>query len=95
MEDGYVDLGPGRGGLGRHLFEALEEAIPVVGVAKSRFPDTGAAEILRGSSRRPLYITTAGVPVAEAAAGIAQMSGPHRLPTLLQRADHLARRLAI
>lgn len=88
--DGYVDLG-NKPGLGRHLFDHLEGAVPVVGVAKSSYPDAGAEEVLRGESRRPLYITAAGVTAPEAAIGVGRMHGEHRFPTMLQRVDALAR----
>ena len=88
--DGYVRLGS-RPGLGRHLFDALESKIPVIGVAKSRFQGASAQEVYRGTSRRPLYVTAAGVTVDEAAANIQAMHGPHRIPTLLKRVDCLAR----
>jgi len=40
---------------GAHLYEALGEGTMVVGVAKSRFRGaTGACEITRGNSARPL-----------------------------------------
>jgi deoxyribonuclease V len=96
--DGYVWLGadhaPGvrTPGLGARLFDALTPAIPVVGVAKTRFrDDTWSAQVCRGTSRRPLYVTTAGLDSAEAAGLIMGMHGAHRIPTLLQRADRLAR----
>jgi len=87
--DGYVDLGPDRAGLGRHLFAARN--LPVVGVAKTHFAGAIAVEVTRGTSARPLYITAVGIEVAVAAAGIAAMHGPYRIPTLLKRADTLAR----
>lgn len=89
--DGYVDLGPGRPGLGRRLHEALGGKVPVVGVAKTPFRGAVAEEVLRGRSRRCLLVTAAGLPPAEAARLVQQMAGPHRLPLLLKRADTLAR----
>lgn len=88
--DGYVCMGP-RPGLGRHLFEALASKIPVIGVAKSRFQGAPAHEVYRGTSRRPLYVTAAGMAVEEAAANIQAMHGTHRIPTLLRQVDRLAR----
>jgi deoxyribonuclease V len=96
--DGYVWLGandtPGLvpPGLGARLFEALQPAIPVIGVAKTRYRDDAwSARVCRGSSRRPLYVTAAGIDNAKAAALISAMHGDHRVPTLLHRADRLAR----
>lgn len=90
--DGCVWLGPGRAGLGAHLYAALGERTAVVGVAKSRFAGaTDAVPVYRGSSRSPLYVTAAGVSAAEAAGWVASMHGPYRIPSLLKRADRLAR----
>jgi deoxyribonuclease V len=90
--DGYVDLDPsGRPGLGAHAYQ--EFGVPVIGVAKTRFDTaTHAAEVRRGQDAvRPLYVTAAGLPVADAAALVEGMSGKHRLPDALRRVDQLAR----
>jgi deoxyribonuclease V len=89
--DGYADLDPaGRPGLGAHAHAAF--GVPVIGVAKSRFRTAShAVEILRGSSARPLFVTAAGMPPAEAASLVRQMAGHFRLPDALRRADALAR----
>jgi deoxyribonuclease V len=93
--DGYVwltdDDGKPKPGLGAHLFKALGETVSVIGVAKSRFKDAPAVEILRGTSAQPLFITAAGIEVGEAAQLIKDMHGDHRLPTLIKLADQLAR----
>lgn len=89
--DGHVDLGERGPGLGRHLYDALDGQIPVIGVAKSFFPDTGAIEVQRGNSRRPLYVSSAGIPASEIALGVGRMHGKYRFPTLLKRVDSLAR----
>jgi deoxyribonuclease V len=89
--DGYVDLDPaGRPGLGALVHG--EFGAPVIGVAKSLFlTATHAALVLRGASARPLYVTAAGLPVADAAALVSEMAGPFRIPDALRRADRLAR----
>jgi deoxyribonuclease V len=89
--DGYVDLDPGgRMGLGAHAHAAL--GVPVIGVAKSPFAAaTHAVPVLRGNSARPLYVTAAGVPVAEAADLVGRLPGRFRLPDPLRRADALSR----
>jgi deoxyribonuclease V len=89
--DGYADLDPrGRPGLGAHAH--AEFGIPVIGVAKSRFRTaTHAVPVLRGSSVRPLFVTAAGMPVADAADLVRRMAGRYRLPDALRRADSLAR----
>lgn len=91
--DGYVTLG-NRPGLGQHLFEAVNRDIPVIGVAKSRFTGADGAEVLRGRSMRPLYITCAGMDVGTAVHKINIMHGAHRIPTLLKQVDLLAREKA-
>lgn len=90
--DGFVWLGEGREGLGAHLHRALG-GVPVIGVAKTGFSgaESVAAPVLRGTSEKPLWVTAAGVDVERAARWIRQMHGPHRLPTLLKRADRLCR----
>jgi deoxyribonuclease V len=78
--DGYVDLDPGgRPGLGAHAHSAL--GVPVIGVAKTRFRTAShAAQVLRGSSARPLFVTTAGMPVAQAVGLVRRMAGPSCCP---------------
>jgi deoxyribonuclease V len=91
--DGYVWLGPDRPGLGARRFEALGGSVAVVGVAKSQFrgAEPVAATVLRAGSRQPLWITAVGTDVASAAERVRSMHGGYRLPTLLTRADCLAR----
>ncbi len=91
--DGYVDLGHARKpGLGRHLFESLGEAVPVIGVAKRPFADTpDACRVFRGKSKTPLYVTVAGMPVSRAKSHVRAMHGGYRIPTLLKLADRLCR----
>jgi deoxyribonuclease V len=88
--DGYVWLGDDKPGLGAYLHQAT--GLPVIGVAKTCFHSAQAVEVVRGTeARRPLYISTAGLDVWEAAECIAQMHGPHRIPTLLKYVDTLCR----
>ncbi len=91
--DGYVWLdAANRPGLGAHLFEALDRRVPVIGVAKSAYAGSEfAIPVLRGTSKRPLYVTAVGFEADLAARSIRAMHGSHRLPTLLKRADQLAR----
>ena len=88
---GYADLDPrGRPGLGAHAH--AEFGIPVIGVAKSQFRTaTHAVPVLRGSSARPLFVTAAGMPAADAADLVRDMAGRYRLPDALRRAGTLAR----
>ena len=88
--DGYVWLGSGRPGLAAHLHAAIGGV--VVGVAKTRyFPATDAIEVCRGKSRSPLFVSAIGISAEEAAIRVAEMYGPHRMPTLLKQVDALSR----
>jgi len=89
--DGYVDLDPGgRPGLGARVHG--EFGVPVIGAAKSLFRGAvHAAEVRRGRSARPLYVTAVGISVPDAARMVGQMSGPYRIPDALRLADQLAR----
>ena len=51
--------------------------------------------VLRGDSSRPLFVTAAGMNPHGAAELVRGMHGPHRVPTLLKRADQLARGHAV
>jgi deoxyribonuclease V len=87
--DGYVWFDAnGRKGLGAHLREATGK--PVVGIAKTAFDGSPmAAHVLRGASRRPLYVTQVNVP--DAAERVRAMHGSARIPTLVALADRLTR----
>ncbi len=93
--DGHVWLGDGRPGLGTHLYAALGEQVPVIGVAKSAFPGAPGVDVRRGQSARPLYVTAAGLEAREAARHIEGMHGAHRLPTLLKRVDQACRQAGL
>ncbi len=93
--DGYVWLPPvGRPGLGAHLYEALGRAIPVIGIAKSTFAGAESCAfvipVYRGISRRPLYVTAAGIEVELTAQQVRGMAGKYRIPDLARMADQLA-----
>lgn len=88
--DGYVWLGGGKPGLGAHLHAAIGGA--VVGVAKTRYLSAAEAiPVYRGTSRSPLYVSSVGLDLDIAAASVAGMHGPYRLPTLLKLVDTIAR----
>jgi deoxyribonuclease V len=91
--DGHVFLDDhGRPGLGKHLYDALDGHVPVVGVAKTAFVGIGADhEVLRSDSTRPLYVSAAGLALADAKAHVLAMHGEHRLPTLLKAVDRACR----
>lgn len=88
--DGYVDLEAGKAGLGRHLQGALDERVEIIGVAKNEFVGAPAAEVFRGQSAKPLFVTTTGN-LDSAARRIASMAGEHRFPEILRRVDELSR----
>ena len=102
--DGYVWLDEdGREGLGKYLYDRqqlasddglwpLGQKSAVVGVAKRAFRRSPHAQhVTRGTSLNPLFVTSVGVSVSDAAAGVKSMHGAQRLPTLLHRVDALCR----
>lgn len=91
--DGYVTLGQdNRPGLGAHLFDSIGNATPVIGVGKTKFHGISSeCEILRGTSVKPLYITSIGKDLIEAKINIKNMHGNYRIPTMLKLADYYAR----
>lgn len=91
--DGYVWLGEeSRAGLGAHLHETMGGKIAVVGVAKSFYPfGKDVAEVWRAQSKRPLYISAAGMNLSTAADWVRKMHGGSRIPTALRRVDQLCR----
>jgi len=58
--DGFVLLG-GKPGLGMHLWKSLNGQVAVIGVAKSHFRFVSPIEVIRGSSKRPLYLSAVGI----------------------------------
>jgi deoxyribonuclease V len=91
--DGFVYLdGFIKPGLGKHLYDALKGKVKIIGVAKNPFRSiTDEFEIFRGRSQRPLFVTTAGLPLEKAKTIVSGMHGKHRIPTLLKRADQICR----
>jgi deoxyribonuclease V len=87
--DGYVWLADGVPGLGAHLHAAI--GVPVIGVAKTAYAGSNAIAITRGESANPLFVTAVGLDAQVAADHVVAMHGPFRIPTLLKRADSLAR----
>ena len=91
--DGYVWLGDtSHNGLGMHLYHALKESVPVIGVAKTPFAGTPKnCEILRGKSLKPLFVSSIDIELEEAKRAIIGMHGKYRIPTLLKDVDTLCR----
>ena len=93
--DGLVFLdGKSEPGLGKHLYDALNKKIVVIGVAKK--PYKGIAQecaVYRGYSQKPLYVTVAGISLEEAKGNIESMHGKHRVPVLLKKVDQACREM--
>ncbi|WP_439479127.1 endonuclease V [Chryseobacterium aquaticum] len=92
--DGFVTLNnDGKMGLGGYLFEALDQKIPIIGIAKNDFsaPDDKRRTVLRGESKTPLYLTAMGIDVDEIKIKLEKMHGNYRIPTLLKKLDQLTR----
>lgn len=92
--DGFVTLNnDGKMGLGGYLFEALDQKIPIVGIAKNNFsaPDDKRRAVLRGESKTPLYLTAMGIDVDDIKIKLKKMHGNYRIPTLLKKLDLLTR----
>lgn len=91
--DSFVWLdGVKKPGLGAYLFEALDEKIPVIGVAKRSFSNiSDEYKLYRGKSNKPLFITSVGIDVNNALEFIKNMSGDFRIPDLLKKVDSLCR----
>jgi deoxyribonuclease V len=92
--DGYVwlDRAEEKPGLGAHLWQAIDRACPVMGVAKTAFADDHwSIPVLRGKSGRPLYVTAVGMGLDTAVEAVRSMAGAHRIPEMLKLADRKAR----
>ena len=48
-------------------------------------------EVLRGQSRRPLFVSAVGMDLAEACAYVEEMHGKFRVPWAMSEVDRLAR----
>ena len=92
LVDSFVFLDQGfKHGLGARLYMALEQKIPVIGVAKTDFLGAPSIPILRGVSKQALFVSSIGCDTNQAALWVQQMHGAHRIPTLLKAVDSLAR----
>jgi deoxyribonuclease V len=92
LVDGYVWLADERPGLGSHLHDALDKKVPIIGIAKNPFEGARRAiPVMRGGSRKALFVTAVGIDANEAADLVREMHGDHRIPTLLKRVDALCR----
>ncbi|HSD06362.1 endonuclease V [Flavobacterium sp.] len=92
--DGFVYLDDNdKFGLGAYLFEKLSSKIPIIGVAKTDFISLNKNKqlLLRGKSKKPLFITSIGININEATDKIKIMNGEYRIPTLLKELDKLTK----
>ena len=91
--DGLVYLdGKSEPGLGKYLYDALRGHISVLGVAKTPFERIPRdCDLYRGNSKKPLHVTSAGLPLADAKNCIQSMHGHYRIPTLLKKVDRIAK----
>jgi deoxyribonuclease V len=91
--DGFVYLdGVGKAGLGKHLYDALEGEVSVIGVAKKPFKDiSDSFAVYRGRSDKPLYVTSEGIEIDTLKKLVATMNGRFRVPTLLKMVDQACR----
>ena len=78
--------------LGQYLYDVLDQKIPVIGLAKCSFASiSDDYSVLRGDSKKPLYVTSVGIDQALAMKYIAEMHGDFRIPDLLKKADQACR----
>jgi len=75
---------------GHDRSEPVLQSRPDQAVTRARAA-THAVPVVRGSSARPLFVTAAVMPAADAADLVRDMAGRYRLPDALRRADTLAR----
>ena len=91
--DGFVDIDAKETpGLGRHLYHALGGRAAVIGVSKSSNPTFPPQfELSREAESRPLLVTSVGINIGAAKAGLRAMHGRKRVPTLLKLVARIAR----
>ncbi|KAF2333260.1 endonuclease V [Flavobacterium daemonense] len=94
--DGFVYLDDDKKyGLGGHLYEKLNREIPIIGVAKTNFAsiEKDKKTLLRGDSKKPLFVTSIGIDLEDAFQKIESMAGEFRIPTLLKEMDRLTKEI--
>lgn len=90
--DSFVWLDENKKGLGAKLYEKLQCKTAVIGVAKTYFSGcTNYKEVFRGTSSKPLFVSTAGIELEKATDIIGNLSGKNRIPNILKRVDQLSR----
>ncbi|MEG0849741.1 MAG: endonuclease V [Flavobacterium sp.] len=94
--DGFVYLDDDKKyGLGGHLYEKLNREIPIIGVAKTNFAsiENNKKALVRGDSKKPLYVTAIGIDLEDAFEKVESMAGEFRIPTLLKEMDRLTKEI--
>ncbi|WP_338083382.1 endonuclease V [Flavobacterium azizsancarii] len=94
--DGFVYLDDEmKYGLGGYLYEKLNKEIPIIGVAKTNFAsiEKNKRILLRGDSKKPLFVTAIGIDLDDAFEKVESMAGEFRMPTLLKEMDRLTKEL--
>lgn len=94
--DGFVYLDDEKKyGLGGHLYEKLNQEIPIIGVAKTNFAsiEKDKRSLFRGDSSKPLYVTAIGIELDDAFQKVESMAGEFRMPTLLKEMDRLTKEI--
>lgn len=94
--DGFVYLDDEKKyGLGGHLYEKLNQEIPIIGVAKTNFAsiEKDKRSLFRGDSQKPLYVTAIGIELDDAFQKVESMAGEFRMPTLLKEMDRLTKEI--
>ncbi|SHL30560.1 endonuclease V [Flavobacterium chilense] len=94
--DGFVYLDDDKKyGLGGHLYEKLNREIPIIGVAKTNFAsiEKDKKALVRGDSKKPLYVTAIGIDLEDAFEKVESMAGEFRIPTLLKEMDRLTKEI--
>lgn len=92
--DGYIYLDNDKKmGLGAHLWQALNQTTPIIGVAKTLFFNNTETtiKVIRGTSKKPLYVSAIGLNLTTSASLIKNMKGEFRIPTLLKKLDTLTK----
>ncbi|EDP72845.1 Deoxyinosine 3'endonuclease (endonuclease V) [Flavobacteriales bacterium ALC-1] len=76
-------------GLGGHLWQALDEKIPIIGIAKRAFHNTEqvSTPVYRGESQNPLYVSSIGLPEETVLDNVKLLHGDYRIPTILKILD--------
>lgn len=93
--DGFVYLDDDfKMGLGAHLFKSLQCKFPIIGVAKTNFATIEKLKksVFRGQSKKPLFISSIGIELEEAAKLIENMHGEYRIPDILKLLDNYTKK---